>query len=103
YPWGSTASKRTHVNWPRCWLMALANMAGNRFMTSMVWPHLLTSFRSDTAENAHGKPWRNSATKGLYVRPAANGSEFPLLLTTMQVTRSEERRVGKEWRGEMTR
>ena len=41
---------------------------------------------SDTAGRAYGKPWRNSATRGLYVRRAANGSEYPLLLTTMQVT-----------------
>src|SRR6516165_2204268 len=62
-PWGRTGLKRMHVNWPRCWLMARANMAGNRFVTFMLWPHLLTSFRSDTTENVHGKPWRNSATR----------------------------------------
>ena len=83
---GRTELKRMHVNWPRCWLMALANMAGNRFMTFMAWPHLHTSSRSHTAERAHGKPWRNSASRELYVRPAANASESPLLLTTMQVT-----------------
>ena len=83
---GRIELKRMHVNWPRCWLMAPGNMAANRFMTFMVWLHLLTSSRSHTAERAHGKPWRNSATRGLYVRRAANGSAYPMLLTTMRVT-----------------
>src|SRR3974377_545061 len=84
--WGRIESKRMHVNWPQCWLMALANMVGNRFMTSMVWPHHLTLFHLDTVEDAQDKPWINFASRELFVRRAANGSESPLLLTTMQVT-----------------
>src|SRR5215472_11147308 len=85
-PWERIELKRMRDNWPRCWLTALTNMAGNRFMTFMVWLHLPTSFRSGTGGRTHAKPSRNSVTRGLYVRHAANGSESHLLLTTIQVT-----------------
>ena len=41
-----------HVNWPRRPSMALANMAGNRFMTFMVGPHLLASSLAHSRKRA---------------------------------------------------
>lgn len=82
YPSGKTELKHMHVNWPRCWLMALENTAGNRFMTFMAWRHLLTSSRSHTAKKAHGNRGETPRPEDYMfgARPAdpSIGSEYPL-------------------------